>query len=54
MLNLTERKQVEEYLRQRAALAAFFAAGSLDLTGWEVIQYEVNAQPDAQWVLGVA
>ena len=51
MLNLTERKQVEEYLRQRAALAAFFAAGSLDLTGWEVIQYEVNAQPDAQWVL---
>lgn len=51
VLDMAERKQVEEYLRQRAALPPFFASGSLDLTGWDVIQYEVNAQPDAQWVL---
>lgn len=51
VLSESERKPVEEYLRQRAALPPFFAAGSLDLTGWETVQYEVNAQPDAQWVL---
>jgi hypothetical protein len=51
VLSQNERKQVEEYLRQRASLTAFFAAGSLDLTGWQTIQYEVNAQPDAEWVL---
>ncbi len=51
VLNESERRVVEEYLRQRAGLAPFFAVGSLDLTGWDVIQYEVNAQPDAQWIL---
>lgn len=53
-LDTNERRQVEEYLRQRAALSPFFAAGSLDLSNWEIIQYEVNAQPDAQWVLKLA
>ena len=51
VLSAAERLDVEEYLRQRAALAPFYASGSLDLTGWQVVQYEVNAQPDAQWVL---
>lgn len=54
VLNFDERRQVAEYLRQRAALSQFFATGSLDLSNWEVIQYEVNAQPDAQWVLRLA
>lgn len=54
VLDMGERRQVEEYLRQRAGLPPFFAPGSLDLTGWEVIQYEVDAQPDAQWVLKLA
>ncbi|MEJ0088686.1 MAG: hypothetical protein WDM80_02885 [Limisphaerales bacterium] len=54
VLNFDERRQVAEYLRQRAALSQFFAPGSLDLSDWNVIQYEVNAQPDAQWVLRLA
>lgn len=54
VLNFDERRQVAEYLRQRAALSQFFATGSLDLSNWNVVQYEVNAQPDAQWVLRLA
>ncbi|MEM6640736.1 MAG: thrombospondin type 3 repeat-containing protein [Pseudomonadota bacterium] len=42
-LSTTEREQAEAYLRERAALA--FA----DLGSAEVIQYEINAQPDATW-----
>jgi hypothetical protein len=54
VLDFDERRQVAEYLRQRAALSQFFATGSLDLSNWDVIQYEVNAQPDAEWVLRLA
>jgi hypothetical protein len=54
VLDFDERRQVAEYLRQRAALSQFFASGSLDLSNWDVVQYEVNAQPDAQWVLRLA
>lgn len=54
VLDFDERRQVAEYLRQRGALTQFFATGSLNLSNWNVIQYEVNAQPDAQWVLRLA
>lgn len=46
-----ERAAIENYLRTRAGLAAFTSQRFRDLTTWSVVQYEVNAQPDADWQL---
>ncbi|MCU0780567.1 MAG: hypothetical protein MUF04_05620 [Akkermansiaceae bacterium] len=48
-LTEAERRSVEEYLRNRAGLPANFEQEAEILSGWEVIQYELNGQPDAQW-----
>ncbi len=48
-LTEAERRSVEEYLRIRAGLPANFEQEAEILSGWEVIQYEFDAQPDAQW-----
>jgi len=40
---------VEDYLRVRAGLLPFFEEEAEVLSGWDVIQYEFNAQPDARW-----
>ncbi len=50
-LSDAERRQVEEYLRSRAGLPPFADDLYRDLSDWTVVQYEFNAQPDAQWVL---
>jgi hypothetical protein len=48
-LTESERRSVEEYLRNRAGLPANFEQEAEILSGWEVIQYELNGQPDAEW-----
>ncbi|MEL6427663.1 MAG: hypothetical protein AAFR54_00705 [Planctomycetota bacterium] len=50
-LDADERFQVEEYLRQRAGLPEFFNPLTERMTDWQVVQYEVGAQPDADWQL---
>lgn len=49
-LTLEERRQVETYLRARAGLTAPFPQEAQILSTWNVIQYELNAQPDAEWI----
>jgi hypothetical protein len=44
-----ERTEVEEYLRKRAGLPEFFKSDAEILSDWEVIQYELDGQPDASW-----
>lgn len=51
VLDGAERLQIEDYLRRRADIPAFFDPLTEDMTDWEVVQYEVNAQPDADWRL---
>lgn len=48
-LTESERTSVEEYLRERAGLAEFFKSEAEILSDWDVIQYELNGQPDAVW-----
>ncbi|BCX46694.1 T9SSC-terminal target domain-containing protein [Haloferula helveola] len=48
-LSESERTEVEEYLRQKASIPAFFKPEAEVLSDWEVIQYELGAQPDANW-----
>jgi len=45
-----DRRSVENYLRLRAGLPAFFEQEAEIISSWDVIQYELNAQPDAQWI----
>lgn len=51
VLSEAEQLAVQDYLRQRAGLPVFIDDSYWDLSTWSVIQYEMNAQPDAQWVL---
>lgn len=44
-----ERSQVEDYLRVKAGIPRFFKPEAEVLSDWEVIQYELGAQPDANW-----
>lgn len=48
VLTTAERRSAEEYLRVRVNNSRF---QDVDLNTWSVVQYEVNAQPDAQWSL---
>jgi len=54
VLSVQERLEVEEYLRQRAGLAPFFAPGSLALDNWQVSGYDQSPAPEAQWNLDQA
>lgn len=49
VLSVEERTQVEEYLRQRAGLAPFFAPGSVDLTAGSRVDYDSSDLPAAAW-----
>lgn len=51
VLAASERLQVEEYLRQRAGLAPFFAPGSLALGDWETHEIDLGTLPAATWTL---
>lgn len=51
VLSAAERLEVEEYLRNRAGLAPFFAPGSAGLAGWEPASYDVGAPSEAVWSL---
>lgn len=48
-LNESQRTEVEEYLRAKAGLPPFFKEQAEILSSWEIIQYELEAQPDAVW-----
>ncbi len=48
-LTVSERSDVEEYLRERAGLPEFFKTEAEVLADWSVIQYELSTQPDAEW-----
>jgi hypothetical protein len=48
-LTESERRSMEGYLRNRTGLAANFEQEAEILSGWDVIQYELDAQPDALW-----
>ncbi|HAB15198.1 MAG TPA: hypothetical protein PLX89_17310, partial [Verrucomicrobiota bacterium] len=50
VLTEAERRDVNEYLRTRAGLPPAFANEAEILSSWEVVLYELNAQPDAQWI----
>jgi hypothetical protein len=50
-LSPVARRDVEDYLRARAGLPPFVDQIYRDLSQFSVVQYEMNAQPDAQWVL---
>ncbi len=54
VLSVEERFQVEEYLRQRAALAPFVKPGSLDLGSSETIDFDLTAAPQVSWSLNRA
>jgi len=48
-LTAAERREVEEYLRQRAGLPPFYAPGSLDLGSAEMINFDPSPDSEAQW-----
>ncbi|MCW5556761.1 MAG: carbohydrate-binding protein, partial [Verrucomicrobiae bacterium] len=54
VLSVEERFEVEEYLRQRAGLASFVTAGSLDLSSAGILNYDVTGAPEASWWLDAA
>ena len=54
VLNVEERLEVEEYLRQRAGLSPFVPPGSLDLSAAEILDYDVTGAPKASWSLDSA
>jgi len=54
VLSVEERFQVEEYLRQRAALAPFVKPGSLDLGSSEIFDFDLTVAPQVSWSLNRA
>ena len=49
VLTPEERRDVEEYLRQRARLAPFYTPGSIDLRAAETVNYDIGPDPSAVW-----
>lgn len=54
VLNVQERLEVEEYLRQRAGIAPYFAPGSLDLSTWQPVSYPGASGGAAGWAGNLA
>ena len=50
-LDVSERVKVEEYFMQRYGWAGYLVASPEDFSAWNVVQYELGAQPDASWVI---
>ena len=48
-LSEAERTSVDNYLRERAGLPEFFKSEAEILSQWDVIQYDLNGQPNAVW-----
>lgn len=51
VLDCEERGQVEDYLLRKYGWPGFLANEPEDFDTWEVVQYEVGGQSDAQWVV---
>ena len=54
VLNVEERLEVEEYLRQRAGLSPFFESGSVGLADSEVVNFDASGTPEGVYVLDTA
>lgn len=51
VLSPEERAEVEDYLLARYGRPGYRLSTATDFSDWEVVQYEVFAQPNANWVI---